>query len=675
MTCPRIRMIVAVLGVWGSLATAPFAEAQWTATWTQKHTVLGFPNGPHSRAWMDMLFDPVIGRNVLIAGSGAQYMNDIWYYDSAADSWTNIEPFVPCYALPGFVPPVARDEAAVDFDSGNRLYWMHGGSGFGCKGPNRTAGAGTTTTQVVDPTLTATQVDFYKDYRVNSVSTGKRAFVSAYDPVTKTLTLSTPISDMAPGRLFNLYAQGGADTWWYDPVTHQWSSLNGPHWGQTGPTPVGGLSPAMAYSPVDRMMLVFGGLSADNSTWALDADAKQFVRLIPNGVGGSPPPIKQILNSMVYDPVHDEFILFGGQSGAYPTYDSSPDMWVFRPTTNSWTKRVPVGAAPSRRQQHAMVYDPDNQVVILFGGQDPPSAQYGFADLWVYDPAANTWTQVTGSGFPPGRRLHAMVYDSLNRVTVLYSGAGSLRDVWTLRLTRTGEVGNPVPLLTSLDPSSAEQGTTAPPLTVNGSGFIGTSVVLWNGSPRPTALSSATQLQATLADSDLSVGGGISVSVVNPAPGGGTSNSLTFLVTSPPPPPPEGEIILDNAAAGVQDPTGGRTFTGTWCVSSGTGGYGPDSLYSCGTAADTYRWTPTLAASQYAVYVWWSSHVNRSKTVPISVTHAAGTTTRTFNEQTGSGVWVLHGTYTFNAGTGGYVQVSAANGQAAADAVRFVPSP
>jgi len=134
------------------------------------------------------------------------------------------------------------------------------------------------------------------------------------------------------------------------------------------------------------------------------------------------------------------------------------------------------------------------------------------------------------------------------------------------------------------------------------------------------------------------------------------------------------EIILDNAAAGVSG--GGRSFTGTWCSSVSAGYYGVNSLYSCGSSTDTYRWTPTIAvADTYNVYVWWTSHVNRSTAVPIAVTHAGGTTTRTFNEQTGGGAWVLHGTYSFNAGTGGYVQVSDINGQACADAVRFVPVP
>ncbi len=134
------------------------------------------------------------------------------------------------------------------------------------------------------------------------------------------------------------------------------------------------------------------------------------------------------------------------------------------------------------------------------------------------------------------------------------------------------------------------------------------------------------------------------------------------------------EIILDNAPAGQSG--GGRTFTGTWSASIAAGYYGVDSLFSNGSGTDTYRWTPTITvAGFYNVYIRWTSHANRSTAVPIAVTHAGGTTTKTYNQQTGGGVWVLHGTYSFNAGTSGYVQVSDVNGQACADAVRFTPVP
>jgi hypothetical protein len=136
-----------------------------------------------------------------------------------------------------------------------------------------------------------------------------------------------------------------------------------------------------------------------------------------------------------------------------------------------------------------------------------------------------------------------------------------------------------------------------------------------------------------------------------------------------------GDIVLDNAAPGVQDLAGGRTFTGKWCLSKATNQFGSNSLRSCGTAGgDTYRWTPMIAvAGTYDVYVWIPKYNGRSTSVPILVAHATGTTTRTFSEWKASGSWVLHGRYTFNAGTAGYVQTSNDNGDALADAIRFVP--
>jgi hypothetical protein len=135
------------------------------------------------------------------------------------------------------------------------------------------------------------------------------------------------------------------------------------------------------------------------------------------------------------------------------------------------------------------------------------------------------------------------------------------------------------------------------------------------------------------------------------------------------------EIILDNASAGVHDASGGRDYTGTWSASAAAGYYGTDSLYSSGSGVDTYTFTPTIpAAGSYEVYVRWTAHANRSASVPISVTHLGGTTARNFNQRVGGGNWTLHGTYSFSAGTAGYVQISDANGQACADAVKFVPA-
>jgi Right handed beta helix region len=132
-----------------------------------------------------------------------------------------------------------------------------------------------------------------------------------------------------------------------------------------------------------------------------------------------------------------------------------------------------------------------------------------------------------------------------------------------------------------------------------------------------------------------------------------------------------GETILDNLGVGVRDGT--RSFMGQWCLSGAANKYGASSLYSCGSGTDTYRWTPSIStAGFYDVYVWWSSNANRSTNVPVTVKHAAGTSVKYYNERTTGGQWMLHGRYSLAVGTASYAEVSDVNGQAGADAIKFL---
>lgn len=89
---------------------------------------------------------------------------------------------------------------------------------------------------------------------------------------------------------------------------------------------------------------------------------------------------------------------------------------------------------------------------------------------------------------------------------------------------------NPAPSVSSLSPSSATTCGTAFSLTVSGGNFISTSLVQWNGSGRATSYVSATKLTAAITAADVAAAGTASVTVVNPAPGGGTSSSTTFFI-------------------------------------------------------------------------------------------------------------------------------------------------
>lgn len=98
--------------------------------------------------------------------------------------------------------------------------------------------------------------------------------------------------------------------------------------------------------------------------------------------------------------------------------------------------------------------------------------------------------------------------------------------------TATTAVSNPSPLLVSLSPSSAAAGTPGVTLSVNGSNFVATSVVNWNGAPRATTFVSPTRLTAAILASDIAIVGIANVTVTSPAPGGGTSAGSSFTITS-----------------------------------------------------------------------------------------------------------------------------------------------
>ena len=89
------------------------------------------------------------------------------------------------------------------------------------------------------------------------------------------------------------------------------------------------------------------------------------------------------------------------------------------------------------------------------------------------------------------------------------------------------------PTLTSIAPTSAFRGSGPITLTVNGSSFITTSVVLVNGAPRNTTFINGSQMTSTLAASDLASEGSLSISVATPS--GGTSSPQSFIVNNPQP--------------------------------------------------------------------------------------------------------------------------------------------
>ena len=126
------------------------------------------------------------------------------------------------------------------------------------------------------------------------------------------------------------------------------------------------------------------------------------------------------------------------------------------------------------------------------------------------------------------------------------------------------------------------------------------------------------------------------------------------------------EIIIDNRDTNTRQ-------QGQWLVSSGLSPYGTDSLYSQGAAS--FQWQPTQRlAGRYALYARWTHHANRASQVPFILRNGALSATVHVNMQDPAlaGQWQLLGSWELDGNADTLVEVSGANGQACADAVRLV---
>jgi len=136
---------------------------------------------------------------------------------------------------------------------------------------------------------------------------------------------------------------------------------------------------------------------------------------------------------MVYDPQTEEVILFGGYSQSLGVRLN--DLWAYDPVKGAWTELAPSGAAPSAREGQTMTYDAVSGKVVLFGGYS--GTEY-YNDTWAYDPQADAWQELTPAGdLPPARTQQCMVYDSAGAQTLLYGGwddTNNLTDIWAYDL-------------------------------------------------------------------------------------------------------------------------------------------------------------------------------------------------------------------------------------------------
>jgi hypothetical protein len=145
---------------------------------------------------------------------------------------------------------------------------------------------------------------------------------------------------------------------------------------------------------------------------------------------------------------------------------------------------------------------------------------------------------------------------------------------------------NPIPYINFVSPVSINPGATGVTLTVDGANLAPTSVVDWNGIALTTTFVSTKQLTAVVPDSFVAAIGTASITVVTPAPGGGTSNvvfvpvaAVEALINFPSTPSssvtvgttPQGLAVADFNGDGKQDMAVANKTDGTVSILLGNG--------------------------------------------------------------------------------------------------------
>ena len=132
---------------------------------------------------------------------------------------------------------------------------------------------------------------------------------------------------------------------------------------------------------------------------------------------------------------------------------------------------------------------------------------------------------LTGTGFVSGATVNfgsnpAITPSSVTSTQIVATiPAADIATAGTVNVTVTNPAGggtsnaqtftinNPAPTATSLSPTSATAGGAAFTLTVNGTGFVSTSVVKFNGAAKTTTFVNATQLTAAITAADIATAG------------------------------------------------------------------------------------------------------------------------------------------------------------------------
>jgi YVTN family beta-propeller protein len=262
---------------------------------------------------------------------------------------------------------------------------------------------------------------YVDDYQSDAVSVISGATNKVIDTVTVGANPYMPGYDGGTGEVY--VPNGGSSNVSVistigSPGTSSWANITA----TAGTSPSGRYASSVAYDPVDRYVVLFGGCIAGsgevafNDTWIFRDGA--WSKITPAQSPGA-----RCGADMSWDARDGYIVLYGGQNCNPCSLYS--DTWKF--LGGQWTKLTP-SAPPSGRVGAAMTYDASDGYLLLFGGFN-----YGtrLPDTWSF--AGGQWTELYPTGAPPPRNAAFMTYDTADGYVLMFGGydTSNLGDTWT----------------------------------------------------------------------------------------------------------------------------------------------------------------------------------------------------------------------------------------------------
>jgi hypothetical protein len=188
------------------------------------------------------------------------------------------------------------------------------------------------------------------------------------------------------------------------------------------------------------------------------------------------------------------------------------------------------------------VPDPDTAAAPTLTKIEPASAAFGSIGPTIV---------LTGTNFVPRSVVHfdgddldtSFTSDTVISATLPTAKLGGVAQLQvTVRTPPPGggestalkfSVENPPPTILELNPLSAVGGSGDTPITVIGTTFVVGSTIKFGANDLQTTYKDDQHLQATIPKNLLATSMSVPISVTSPAPGGGTSTTISFTVTNP----------------------------------------------------------------------------------------------------------------------------------------------